>query len=136
MTGRLSEFDKTRTDYLFVFPALFKLTGVQTLRNCCGIYEVTRTKVADNVFVQVLDLQLDLLLEQTKRCFKCLKIWFNQTKFNEHASSAQSRFKVKANISPETKDIFSVGSRHETATINSDSTNIWTLLYFGAIFIC
>lgn len=36
--------------------------GVQTLCNCCGIYEVPRTKVADNVFVQVLYLQFDLLL--------------------------------------------------------------------------
>lgn len=39
-----------------------KLTCVQALRYCGGVYEVTGTKVADNVFVQVLDLQLDLLL--------------------------------------------------------------------------
>lgn len=41
---------------------VFQLTRVQTLCNCCGVYEVAGTKVADDVFVQVLDLQLDLLL--------------------------------------------------------------------------
>lgn len=55
-----------------------KLTGVQTLCNCCGVYEVTCAKVADDVFVQVLDLQLDLLLlGHTKLCLiKPLRIHF------------------------------------------------------------
>lgn len=74
-------------------PAVFKLTGVQTLCNCCGIYEVTSTKVADNVFVQVLDLQLDLLLERDKQkgVLNIFKVWFKrvfipQTQFHEHMS--------------------------------------------------
>lgn len=83
------------------WPTPFKLTCVQTLCNCCGIYEVTRTKVADNVFVQVLDLQLDLLLlGRTERCFKS---WKN---VDEHNASLSS-FKLRANISP-----------HLTLTIN------------------
>lgn len=46
--------------------ALVKLTGVQTLCYRRGIYEVARAKVADDVLVQVFDLQLHLLLwEQT-----------------------------------------------------------------------
>lgn len=55
-----------------------KLTGVQTLCNCRGVYEVTCAKVADDVFVQVLDLQLDLLLlGHTKLCLiKPLRIHF------------------------------------------------------------
>lgn len=41
---------------------------MQALRYCGGVYEVTSTKVADDVFVQVLDLQLHLLLvTQTKK---------------------------------------------------------------------
>lgn len=32
-------------------PTGMKLTGVQTFCNCGGVYEVTCTKVADNVFV-------------------------------------------------------------------------------------
>lgn len=45
-----------------------KLTCVQALCYCGGVDEVTGAKVADNVFVQVLDLQLDLLLDtQTKQ---------------------------------------------------------------------
>ena len=44
----------------------FGLTGVQTLCNCRGIYEVACAEVADNVFVQVLDLQLNFLLSNQK----------------------------------------------------------------------
>lgn len=39
-----------------------KLTSVQTLCNCGGVDEITCTKVADDVFVKVLDLYLHLLL--------------------------------------------------------------------------
>lgn len=42
---------------------------MQTLGNSRSIDEVARTKVAHNVLVQVLDLQLDLLLSTSTRRF-------------------------------------------------------------------
>lgn len=64
----------------------FELTCVQTLRYCGGVYEVTRTKVADDVFVQVLDLQLDLLL-------------FTQNKTYLKSQRAQSFFPIRFSTS-------------------------------------
>lgn len=70
----------------------FELTCVQTLRYCGGVYEVARTKVADDVFVQVLDLQLDLLL-------------FTQNKTYFKSQRARSFFPIRFSTS-ETKAIY------------------------------
>lgn len=58
-----------------------RLTCVQTLCDCGGIYEVACTEVADDVFIQVLDLQLDfLLLKEILSQFESMKLFSSSSK--------------------------------------------------------